>query len=234
MHLRTQKLIQTGKLFSTRNENPEKRLHSFERGPEAENPKPMQNRLSPEKPKSLNLHGQFVLYQVKSGLMVVHLARAWERIWYEQLLQQQTSGQIASQQLLFPVTLRFSDVQRALLEEIGQEIRQLGLDWEPFGKNEIIVRGLPADLHHCQPAQLFQEFLEQFQNNQGNIQISKSQAIIRALAKKSSVQQEFHHYTDTELQDLINRLFLCAVPDLSPDGFVISKLISMDDLAQWF
>jgi DNA mismatch repair protein MutL len=226
------------KLFSTRNEDPEQRLQSFEQVQEIEKntaiTRPNRSHFSPEKPKSLNLHGQFVLYQVKSGLMVVHLARAWERIWYEQLLHQQTSGQIASQQLLFPVTLRFSDVQLALLQEIGADIRQLGLDWEPFGKNEIIVRGLPADLQHCQPAQLFQEFIEQFQNSQGNIQISRNHTIIRALAKKSSTQQEFHHWSDSELQDLINRLFSCSVPDFTPDGYSISKLIQLEEIGLWF
>lgn len=187
-----------------------------------------------EKPKPMNLHGQYLLYQVKSGLMMIHMARAWERISYERLILNLESGSSATQQLLFPVTLHFSDGDFALIEEMGEEIRTLGIDWSAFGGNSILVSGLPADLSRQEPGRLFQEFLEQYRWNQGQLKIPKKQSIARALAKRSSTQQEFHFWKEPELLDLVNRLFACQVPDLSPDGSQISKIVSLEEIASRF
>lgn len=187
-----------------------------------------------EKPKPMNLHGQYLLYQVKSGLMMIHMARAWERISYERLILNLENGSSATQQLLFPVTLHFSDGDFALIEEMGEEIRTLGIDWSAFGGNSILVSGLPADLSRQEPGRLFQEFLEQYRWNQGQLKIPKKQSIARALAKRSSTQQEFHFWKEPELLDLVNRLFACQVPDLSPDGSQISKIVSLEEIAARF
>lgn len=232
------------KLFGHNRSQPEL-LRSFEQAPASRDlphSAPHPSRLNPasaaetgpEKSRALNLHGQYLLYQVKSGLMWLHLARAWERICYERLLQQLEQGNAVSQQLLFPLSLEFSESDRALLEEMGDEIRALGIDWSPFGGNTVVVRGLPSDLPLQDPARLFQDLLEQYRWNQSQLKIPRSQALVRALAKKSSLQQDFHHWKDPELLDLIHKLFACHVPDLSPDGQPISRLLRLEEVKEWF
>lgn len=188
---------------------------------------------SSEKPKPLNLHGRYLLYQVKSGLMLIDMARAWERIVYEELLEKSEGGNAVSQQLLFPVTLEFSEPDFRLLEEMGDEIRSLGIAWEAFGKRSLVLTGLPQSLAQAEPEKLFQDFLEQYRWNAGKLKIPRSQAIQRALAKKSSQSQSFHQWKEGELLELVNRLFACRVNHQSPDGQVISRIIPLNELGEW-
>jgi len=227
------------KLFQSTDRSNQRFVSAFESGglpsePSSETIGVPESKPSSEKPKPMNLHGQYLLYQVKSGLMILHMARAWERISYERLLNQLESGTNVSQQLLFPVTITFSDSDYAMIMELGDEIRALGIDWSEFGGTSILVSGLPADLSRQDPSLLFQEFLEQYRWNKSQLQISKSQSIIRALSKKSSTQQEFHFWNESELLDLVNRLFGCQIPDMSPDGLLISQIVSLPEIAARF
>ncbi len=186
--------------------------------------------ISTEKPKPFNLHGRYLLYQVKSGLMLIDMARAWERIVYEDLLEKAESGNAASQQLLFPVNLDFSETDYRLLEEMAAEIRALGIHWEPFGKRSLVLTALPPSLAQADPARLFQDFLEQYRWNAGKLKVPRSQAIQRALAKKSSLSQSFQQWNEGELLELVNRLFACKVNHQSPDGQAISRIVDLTEL----
>ena len=185
-----------------------------------------------EKTYPFNLHGRFVLAQVKSGLLLVHMQRAWERITYERYLTQMENRSSASQQLLFPKTIEFSPQDFSLLKELETEIRALGVDWEHFGGQSILVRGLPSDLSDLDPARLFQDFFEQCNWNRKNLKLPNNQSIARALSKRSAQQQSFNHWKDSELNDLINQLFACKIPNLTPDQLPVSKLIQISELEE--
>jgi len=186
-----------------------------------------------EKSIPFNLHGKYLMAQVKSGLLLIQMQRAWERITYERYLNQIQNRSSASQQLLFPKTIDFSPQDFSLLLELESEIRALGVDWEPFGGQSILLRGLPSDLTHLDPVRLFQEFFEQCKWNQRNLKLPNNQSIARALSKRNAQQQSFHHWRDSELNDLINQLFACQVPSLTPDQLPISKVISIEEIEHW-
>ena len=231
-------LTQWGKLYSGAETGQSQRIHQFENqfhGQTRSEAFP-EVKIEPiphlEKAQPFNLHGQYVMAQVKSGMLLIHMQRAWERITYERYLEQMKGGQSGSQQLLFPKTIDFSIQDFSLLLELEKEIRALGVDWEPFGGQSIIVRGLPADLTQTDPVRLFQDFFEQHRWNQKNLKIPNSQSIARAMAKRSASQQSFHHWRDSELNDFINQLFACKIPNLTPDQQPISKVISIQEIEE--
>jgi DNA mismatch repair protein MutL len=178
----------------------------------------------------LNLHGQYLLAQVKSGMMLIHLQRAWERIHYERFLDQVANGNGASQQLLFPQTITLSPADMAVIEELGLEIRALGMDWEPFGGNSLLIRGVPPEMERQDPIRIIEQFLEQYKWNQTNLQIPKNQSVARALAKRNAQQQAFHHWQEPELKNLINQLFACQVPHYSPDQQPITRVVHLEEI----
>lgn len=215
----------------------ESRISRFEAGSDLPAPEvsaSLPSTESSDRFRCLGLHGRFLLVQVKSGLMALHLERAWERIFFERQLQQMEAGQAVCQQLLFPVTLSFSASDLSMLEEARAEIQALGIDWDFFGGADVLVRGLPPDLSGPDAGPLFEEMLEQFRQSQSALRIPRKQALARTLAKRSSRSQGFHHWTDAEFRDLVNRLFACQVPDQTPDGLPVSRLLPLSELASWF
>ena len=195
--------------------------------PLAEMPKPVSQ---PEKNTPLNLHGKYLLAQVKSGLMLIHMQRAWERILFEKYLQQLESRTAASQQLLFPRKVEFSVSQYSVFQELKDEIRALGIDFEPFGGRAILVRGLPTEFDHEDAETLLLSFFEQFSWNSQNLNLPKKESFARALARKNAGKQIFSHWKDEELMDLIHKLFACQIPNLTPDQQPVIKVVSPEQL----
>ncbi len=208
----------------------EELLKRFEQNvmpPLAEMPKPVSQ---PEKNTPLNLHGKYLLAQVKSGLMLIHMQRAWERILYEKYLQQLVSRTAASQQLLFPRKVEFSVAQFSVFQELEEEIRAMGIDFEPFGGRAILVRGLPPEFDHEDAETLLLSFFEQFSWNSQNLKLPKKESFARALARKNAGKQIFSHWKDEELMDLIHKLFACQIPNLTPDQQPVIKVVSPEQL----
>ena len=91
----------------------------------------------------LVVQGRYILTQSASGLMIVHVRRARERILYDRFLQALTDGTHLSQQVLFPVQVAVGTEGGLLLQEHAALLQQLGFDIAPFGEGSVVVNGVP-------------------------------------------------------------------------------------------
>lgn len=92
------------------------------------------------------LHGVYVLAQNASGLVMVDIHAAHERITYEAFKQQfaQADGALVQQRLLVPVALDVASSDAELVETHGAALAELGLVVERTGPSSISVREVPA------------------------------------------------------------------------------------------
>ncbi|MEP6610712.1 MAG: DNA mismatch repair endonuclease MutL, partial [Mucilaginibacter sp.] len=127
----------------------------------------------PSERQLFQLQNRFILSQIKSGFMLINQQAAHERILYERFLQQLQNHSGVSQQSLFPesVTLNSSDFE--LLKELLPDIRALGFDIREFGKNTVVVEGVPADLNNTSEHEILEQLLEGFKNNQSILKLDK-------------------------------------------------------------
>jgi len=91
----------------------------------------------------LVVQGKYILTQSASGLMIVHVRRARERILYDRFLQALSEGTHLSQQALFPVQVAVGVEGCLLLQEHAALLQQLGFDIAPFGQDSVVVNGVP-------------------------------------------------------------------------------------------
>ncbi|MBR1570326.1 MAG: DNA mismatch repair endonuclease MutL [Bacteroidales bacterium] len=91
----------------------------------------------------LVVQGRYILTQSASGLMIVHVRRARERILYDRFLRALTDDVHLSQQALFPVQVAVGVEGRLLFEEHAVLLKQLGFDIDPSGNDSVVVNGVP-------------------------------------------------------------------------------------------
>ena len=91
----------------------------------------------------LVIQGKYILAPSRSGVMIVNIRRARERILYEQFLSAFSDGAHVAQQALFPVQVRVGTQMRLLLDEHAEMLGRLGFDITPFGGDTIVVNGVP-------------------------------------------------------------------------------------------
>jgi DNA mismatch repair protein MutL len=177
------------------------------------------------------LHQRYIVRQVRSGMMMIDQQAAHERILFEKFTEQLKTKSAQSQQSLFPQTVTFSAADFALVLEMQRELEAIGFRFEIFGKNTLLINGIPTHLSGGREKDIFEGLIEQFKHNQAELAIPIQENLARSLAKKASIKTG-QKLAKEEMQSLIDTLFACKAPNYSPDGnstyfiFELSKIES--------
>ncbi|HEV7351271.1 DNA mismatch repair endonuclease MutL [Telluribacter sp.] len=175
------------------------------------------------------LHNRYILSQVKEGVMLIDQKAAYERILYERYRQMLTKRNGACQQLLFPKSVRLSPADMQLVGETRNEIRSLGFEFDEIGPNELIVRGIPADLPDESEQDLFEELIEQLKQSYSDLKLNKPDSLSRSLARRFSARYAVR-LSLLEINTLIDQLFASSDPNRTPGGEPIIVMLTMDKL----
>jgi DNA mismatch repair protein MutL len=179
------------------------------------------------------VHNRFILSQIKSGFMLINQQAAHERILYERFLQQLQNHSGVSQQSLFPqsVTLNSSDFE--LLKELLPDIRALGFDIREFGRNTVVVEGIPADINNANEHELLEQLLEGFKNNLSILKLDKRDNLARSLARNAALKAGVKLSME-EMNQLVDQLFACQMPNLALNGKPVISTFTLNELAERF
>jgi DNA mismatch repair protein MutL len=159
---------------------------------------------------------RYLIRATKSGLMIIDQQAAHERVLFEKYLSRMKGTPGNSQQSLFPQTVSLSASDFALVMEVQHEIMSLGFRFEIFGKNVLLVNGIPAGVVASEK-ELFEGFLEQFKKNQSELQLPLRDNLALALARRASVKSG-QKLIEEEIKSIVEGLFSCSKPNFSPDG----------------
>lgn len=172
---------------------------------------------SPEEKFLFQFQNRYIIRPVKTGMMFIDQQIAHERILFERFVSQLKNRSAESQQSLFPQTVSLSAADFALVLEMEQEITALGFKFEVFGKNALLINGLPANLTSGREKEMFEGLIEQFKINQSELALPLNENLARALAKRACIKSG-QKLVKEEMQSLIEGLFACLTPNYSPDG----------------
>ncbi|MFC5285089.1 DNA mismatch repair endonuclease MutL [Pedobacter alpinus] len=180
------------------------------------------------------LHQRYIITQIKSGFMLVDQQAAHERILYERFLVQLEQNKGLSQQSLFPQTVTLNTTDFALANELLPYFQALGFDIRDFGKNTLVIEGVPADLpENNDLATMLEELIEGFKNNHTVLKLDKRDNLARTLAKNSAIKAGTTLETE-EMNNLIDQLFACSMPNASLNGKQIIVKITLEELFERF
>ncbi len=180
------------------------------------------------------LHQRYIITHIKSGFMLVDQQAAHERILYERFLVQLEGNKGLSQQSLFPQTVTLSTTDFALASELLPYFQALGFVISNFGKNTLVIEGVPADLpENNDLAIMLEELIEGFKNNHTVLKLDKRDNLARTLAKNSAIKAGTTLETE-EMNNLIDQLFACNMPNATLNGKQIIVKITLDELFDRF
>lgn len=181
----------------------------------------------------MQFQNRYIITKVKSGLMIIDQQAAHERVLFEQYLDRIDQKKGMAQQQLFPQTVKLSASDTELVNELIGEISNLGFVIEPFGNNTFIVNGTPADLTDENIQELIENVLENYKKNQLGLKLDRKNNLARAMARNLAVKSGKVLMAE-EMQSLVDDLFACKVPDISPSGKTITLIIGDDEIDKRF
>ena len=183
----------------------------------------------------LTVQDKYVVTVSRSGLMVVNIRRAFERILYEKFLGALAKGEHVSQASLFPEQVRVGVENRLLFDENADMLKSLGFDIVPFGTDTVVVNGVP-DGFSCESGKveaMVSDLL--FILSEGHASLSEtmqsSMAEKFAILGASSAKVPSSPF---EAQHLIDSLFACDNAELTSRGRRIISIIPVEELDKKF
>lgn len=159
----------------------------------------------------------YIVAQMSTGMLILDQQIAHERILYERYIKQLNSAQGPSQQCLFPPTVQLSASDFALVMDILPELHSLGFMVSEFGKDTIIIQGVPADIQSKSEKDLFEGLLEQYKNFKNELSLENRENLARSLARKSALKKG-QKLTSQEMETLVGQLFACQNPNYGLSG----------------
>ena len=183
---------------------------------------------------TFQIHNQYIISQVKSGMLLIDQRAAYERILYEKFSQYLQKHNGASQQLLFPTTVKLTPADFHLVVEIQDEIRNLGFVLSATGHDTFVVNGIPADSPDENEQAMIEGILEQFKHNEANLHLDKAENVARSMAKRSAGRFGNHNLSVLEMNMLVEQLFASTNPSYTPSGESTMKIVSLEEMAGLF
>ena len=183
--------------------------------------------------QSFQLQQKYIIASVKSGMMVIHQHRAHQRILYEDLLHQMTVQEGVSQQLLFPIDLPMKTQDLALIESIKEQLQFTGFVFEQTTENALRLSGVPVGVEEGHLQGLFDGLLADLQNEVPGSGFSQTDLLARSMAANLSIRSG-QALKQEEQRHLIDRLFACKEPKLSPNNKPVLVVMSATDFDKKF
>jgi DNA mismatch repair protein MutL len=183
--------------------------------------------------KLTQLFNTYILFPDARNFLLIHQQAAHERIIYERLINALQGKPIPSQKSLFPLTIELGPADTVLLNELSEDLQQMGYSIEPFGKNSFIIRGIPADIEGGNEKLILERILEQYKHFNTDIKLSKREMLLRSVAWQQAIKAGVP-LSESEMQNLVSDLFSCRQPSSTPTGRPTYTEFRKDQLDKMF
>lgn len=179
------------------------------------------------------IHNKYILAQIRTGLMIIDQHVAHERILYEKVLSNFENSLPTTQQLLFPHTVQLSASDYSLVKELADSLVKIGFDLKLFGKNTVVIEGIPADVRIGNETTILQDVLDEFKEGEHQQTIDARDTLAKSFACKAAVKAGDKLNT-TEMLVLIDQLFATQMPYVCPHGRPVMVKIPLEELDRRF
>jgi len=135
------------------------------------------------------IHENYIIAQTTDGLVIVDQHAAHERLVYEALKGQFAERNVPTQGLLIPEIVEFPEDDIARLIGAQEDLARLGLVFEAFGGNSIILREVPAILGTGDMSALLRDLADELaENGQTSELKTRIDAVLSRIACHGSVR----------------------------------------------
>ena len=183
--------------------------------------------------KTFQLHNKYIINTIKSGMLVIDQNRAHERILYEEFLRKTTVNEAVSQQLLFPLKLKFSKSDNTILKDLQLALETTGFVFSSFTDENIELTGVPVGVKESEVYIVFEQLIHDIEHEVPDVNFSVSDLLSKSLAKSLAIKNG-KKLEREEQEHIINTLFSCKEPSISPSNKTVFTTLKVEELDKKF
>jgi DNA mismatch repair protein MutL len=187
------------------------------------------------RPRLWQVLDTWVLVETRDGILIVDQHSAHERILFQRLMDGFDTGGQESQRLLFPLTLRLTAPEVALVEDNRSLLSQAGFEVDGFGGDTVIVHAVPNPHRYFDAERAFREMVHELTHGSDLVRSAKNQheRIAMTFACKSAIKAG-QRLSEPEMHELFDQLFATELPHHDVHGRPTIVRLSRAELERKF
>ena len=159
----------------------------------------------------------YLLLEKEDTLYLIDQHAAMERVKYEETISKLSSEVKEFVELLLPIKLELSLSEINLLDNKSVELSKLGISYELFGNNTILVRVIPSWISKNDAEKLLLEIFTTIIYDRGASRAILLDNLAKIISCKSSIKANMN-ILDVEVNTLLESMDNCKNPYTCPHG----------------
>jgi len=163
-------------------------------------------------------HNTYIVCESEAGLILIDQHAAHERVLYEQFSARASGARQSAQRLLVPETIELGYREADVLAKMIPQLKEMGLEIEPFGGNTFVVKAVPVLLAEREIKPVLVEMVEQI------AEVGAAPGLDQALERSRMVMachgaiRANQALSETQIKGLLGQLDGCRNPSHCPHG----------------
>lgn len=157
---------------------------------------------------------KYLITFINDKVLLIHIARAHQRILFEQFMKYISAEKSVSQQLLFPIEMEFSPSEILALETLSEVLFSIGFLFS-IEKQKVIFTGIPINFTENNIQQIISDLVANELNETPQPSDFQKEWTAKNMAKNMAYKTG-QPLTKEAQQQLVQELFSCKDPQLSP------------------
>ncbi|GAL66704.1 DNA mismatch repair endonuclease MutL [Jejuia pallidilutea] len=193
-----------------------------------------ETKVTPDKANATyQFHNKYIISAIKSGMLIIDQSRAHQRILYEDFLKDITVKEGVSQQLLFPLQLHFSSQELEIVKQLQGDLEHTGFVFSNVTEESIEIKGVPVMVPESEISIILEQLISDVQNEVPDANFSATDLLAKSMAKSLAIKTGQSLQKD-EQEHIVNKLFACKEPNVSPTNRVTFITVGVDELDKKF
>jgi DNA mismatch repair protein MutL len=180
------------------------------------------------------VNSSFIVAVNSEGLWIIDQHVAHERVLFEQHLRSRREGSVTGQRLLVPIVVDLTPRQRAILEQISEELSANGFDVTPMGPQSVAIQATPAGVPNSDAERLVAEILDGIEREHQAISIDSLQSQIAASTACHAAIKVNMPLDQTKMEWLLAELAKTESPMSCPHGRPVILRYSLREIERAF
>ena len=179
-------------------------------------------------------HGEYILCQSDSELVIIDQHAASERVAFQLLKQQCSNGAVESQRLLFAETVQLSFGEVAAAVRFSQELLRIGFEVEPFGGSTLLVSAVPRLIAQHDSVQLIRDILADLERFDTSAAFTDALESLLSRVACHSVVRGTRQLGQRQIEELLHRMDQTDFAASCPHGRPVSHVVTLAELQKIF
>ena len=184
-----------------------------------------------ERIRIFQIFNSYIVTPLRSGIAIIDQEAASERIIYNDYSMHKDN--VHSQSTLFPQTVELSTADSELLQEMRNDLNALGWSIEWLGGNSFMVNAMPSGMQESRVQELLENLIVSYTQQLIHAKGNRWENIATALARQLAVKRGTP-LPEKEICYIASRLFSGPMPEISPSGKRVFRILSEKELAGFF